>query len=695
MSSLFPKDNAIEPPKAKTPLFSLAAELGNRLGLAIAVTAALSSVVLCNLWSRLYYHNVCDDSLISMQYAKNLALGNGVVFNLSERVEGYTNFLWVVILAPLYRLCLSLGIDFIFVAVQLSILLAAVDLLLVYRVGRLLWQEKPLALIVAVGICLADNSYTVWAIQALESHLVVFWILLALLLFRRGSGFWLGIVLACAVMSRPDALLFVVALLGDDLVALGFARWRRGRAELYTQRARSLGMTLSVFIAFYGSYFFWRYNYYGYLFPNTFYLKMEGLRLEAIRRGIVYLTEFLEYRGWIPVFALLSAFWLGNQLVRVLFLWSTLHLAYVVYVGGDFYPGHRFFIVLIPSIGLLTGQVVDGLAKQVSRWRRRSDHRIRRLLGKTATTTLLALVAVGLFRMTRLGLEKGPYQIEIVQFRDRINEVYSFMRWFGRKHSRPASIVTGDIGSAGFLAGLTVFDYYGVIDPMVAHQAVVSFGKGKAGHEKRADINYLLSRNPKFVRLGYIPRDLSREGYFLDDEGPDGRCGVGIWEKDPLNDSGVWESAGAIPFYHSDVSIWEATDDMRRSWTASGTRPHQQRVWGATGVYLSTFHRRYGDGAVGRVRSTPIPLVGDVMVLRVGGGRDTDRLRVSLMVDDRAIYTTTGRNCEFLGRRKWEIASFRGKSAILEVVDSAQGPWGHIMVDEVRQWSARAREAKK
>src|SRR5436189_992982 len=40
-----------------------------------------------------------DDAFISFRYAQNLAEGNGLVFNPGERVEGYTNFLWVLLLA--------------------------------------------------------------------------------------------------------------------------------------------------------------------------------------------------------------------------------------------------------------------------------------------------------------------------------------------------------------------------------------------------------------------------------------------------------------------------------------------------------------------------------------------------------------------------------------------------------------------
>ena len=74
------------------------------------------------------------------------------------------------------------------------------------------------------------------------------------------------------------------------------------------------------------------------------------------------------------------------------------------------------------------------------------------------------------------------------------------------------------------------------------------------------------------------------------------------------------------------------------------------------------------------------------MQLRVGGGRDPERLRVSLLVDGKRVRSATGHGFEVLGRREWDIAPLRGQSAHLEIVDQATGDWGHLMVDEVVQW---------
>src|SRR5436190_24091094 len=45
----------------------------------------------------------CDDAFISFRYVWHLVNGHGLVFNPGERVEGYTNFLWVLELAAVWR----------------------------------------------------------------------------------------------------------------------------------------------------------------------------------------------------------------------------------------------------------------------------------------------------------------------------------------------------------------------------------------------------------------------------------------------------------------------------------------------------------------------------------------------------------------------------------------------------------------
>jgi hypothetical protein len=94
-----------------------------------------------------------------------------------------------------------------------------------------------------------------------------------------------------------------------------------------------------------------------------------------------------------------------------------------------------------------------------------------------------------------------------------------------------------------------------------------------------------------------------------------------------------------------------------------------------------------GDAAVGRLRSAPFLLEGDILTLRVAGGRDPKRLRVELVVDGEVVAAASGHNSEIFARWAWNVSDHRGRFATLRIVDDATGGWGHIMVDELEQWT--------
>src|SRR5262245_16454258 len=75
---------------------------------------------------------VIDDAFISLRYARNLAMGHGLVYNAGERVEGYTNFLWTLFLALPHLL----HVDPIAVMKLANLALALATSWLVYRLGR-------------------------------------------------------------------------------------------------------------------------------------------------------------------------------------------------------------------------------------------------------------------------------------------------------------------------------------------------------------------------------------------------------------------------------------------------------------------------------------------------------------------------------------------------------------------------------
>src|SRR5262249_18839900 len=70
-------------------------------GLPLMLAATLL-LLLAHAW---LYRFQCDDASITFRYAQTLSEGHGLVFNPGlERVEGYTNFLWTLMLAGCARL---------------------------------------------------------------------------------------------------------------------------------------------------------------------------------------------------------------------------------------------------------------------------------------------------------------------------------------------------------------------------------------------------------------------------------------------------------------------------------------------------------------------------------------------------------------------------------------------------------------
>ena len=67
---------------------------GQRL-LAVALLAAAVAFFLVEAWPQ---RVPLDDSFISFRYARNLLEGHGLVYNPGEPVEGYTNFLWTLVM---------------------------------------------------------------------------------------------------------------------------------------------------------------------------------------------------------------------------------------------------------------------------------------------------------------------------------------------------------------------------------------------------------------------------------------------------------------------------------------------------------------------------------------------------------------------------------------------------------------------
>lgn len=255
------------------------------LALAVAASAALLVG-----WQTFWF--LCDDAFIVFRYCSNAFLGHGYVWNAQPfaPVEGYTQFLWVVLLEYVWRWT---GIEPPDSANVVSLIFSA-GTLLVTAVGlaRIDWSpglRRHQLPIVTLGLALllSNRTFLAWTSSGMETAMFGFWVALwtyAMVFVRRPAlQVTLASVFATAVyFCRPDGLLF---LGGTGALALCFSVVA-GKRILF-------GLAPMALV---GAHFAWRRSFYGEWLPNTYYAKVIGARPDT---GVEYLYSFvLEYGLW-------------------------------------------------------------------------------------------------------------------------------------------------------------------------------------------------------------------------------------------------------------------------------------------------------------------------------------------------------------------------------------------------------------
>src|SRR6202035_1235689 len=153
-----------------------------------------------------------DDAFISFRYAANLAAGKRLVWNPGERVEGYTNFLWTLLLAAGARA----GLDLVVLSKLLAAAAGVGTVFLLTRLAASLPAEEEqgsslLQIALPPFLFAAMGSQARYIVSVLETLLFVFLLVLALdLLFLRGRPALAGAVFAAAAMTRPEGVLYAL-----------------------------------------------------------------------------------------------------------------------------------------------------------------------------------------------------------------------------------------------------------------------------------------------------------------------------------------------------------------------------------------------------------------------------------------------------------------------------------------------------
>jgi non-lysosomal glucosylceramidase len=135
-------------------------------------------------------------------------------------------------------------------------------------------------------------------------------------------------------------------------------------------------------------------------------------------------------------------------------------------------------------------------------------------------------------------------------------------------------------------------------------------------------------------------------------------------------------------FEGPDYGDWKATGDAFGRKPAAGTLESQNPVSGFAGKGLVNTYLG-GDGPHGTLTSPSFEISREFVQFLIGGGHYQGQTCMNLLIDGKVVRTAVGKDNEKLERYFWNVEEFQGRSAQLQIVDSASGGWGHINIDQI------------
>jgi hypothetical protein len=406
-----------------------------------------------------------DDSWIHLQFARNLAAGEGLTYNPGEFVAGSTAPLWTALLSLVFLLPggYLLGVK------TVGVLLYLAGLYPTYRLGAELGLSRSLALLATVLTMI--TSWLVWsALSALEVPLFVLLSVWVLVLHsrERAQGFRSSgslIVAATAVLVRPEGVLLLACAILDRL--LWFRQDSRGDlvwqpppgAPLLAGGAGALIIVVPMIL----------FNLWssGSALPTTFAAKTAGVSRMLPELGYLYTTLGIFFRPQ-PIMVLLAAagvlVLLGRfggardrGLLPVLWLLG-LPLAYATLdpPGSRTLVGNfgRYFFPLFPVL-IVLGTL--GLESAAGFWNRRW-----RIGPWSLRLRALLLVVILIPTVIDLVRTAGRYGQNVTNVQDSDIRV---ARWLSGRLSPDAVLAVNDVGALKFLLPNRVLDLAGIIHP--------------------------------------------------------------------------------------------------------------------------------------------------------------------------------------------------------------------------------------
>ncbi len=435
-----------------------------------------------------YSGDQIDDTFISFRYARNLVDGHGLVFNPGERVEGYTNLLFVLLAAA----CIGLGIDPLTGTTIVSLVAGLASVGFAARLAR--GPRPPPGVdpepgrkraAAAASLLLVTEGFAYWSVVSLETTLFAALLCAALLLLlregERQRGHASAFLFILLSLTRPEG----VAACGAALAGAAILERRRTGGWRHLPRLAVTAGIAGIGIA---ALFAWRLGYYGSLLPNTFYAKVTGGEGQLVT-GLQYIRDWALAEP-VAAAALLAPLVLLRPAARqrlgrgnaVWLAWALVAYFAIanVAVGGDAMPFFRFFAHVAPLACAVAATAFSALSSP-------------RVSGRRVTAAAAALLAV---QAVASHVTQQSYRAFVAHRTSVVGAAAG--RWFAA-HLDPGSLMAvNTVGALPWTSRLPTVDMLGLTDAAIARRPIYVTSAGWAGH-RRGWGAYVIGRRPAAI----------------------------------------------------------------------------------------------------------------------------------------------------------------------------------------------------
>ena len=298
--------------------------------------------------------SVMEDAYITFRVVDNVVNGYGLRWNLHERVQAYTNPLWMFLHIPFYAMYRNIFWD----TLMLSLVCTEIALFIAIATFRRSLFALSCLFILPLAF---SRAFTVYSTSGFENSLehLLFACFGWCVLRGKPDKLWFtgSLCIALSMVNRLDTVLLYVP------VSIYLYASRRSSLEIKKVAAGFSPIILWELFSLF---------YYGFLYPNTKYAKLNtGIPLsDYLGLGFSYVLNLMTLD-------FVSAFLIGGAIALIPFLWArtrrggderaglflslavgiALYALYVISVGGTYLSGRLFSLPVFASAWVLVAVV--------------------------------------------------------------------------------------------------------------------------------------------------------------------------------------------------------------------------------------------------------------------------------------------------------------------------------------------------